>query len=449
MNVRKFVAATSREALQMVKQALGADALILSNRAVPAGVEIAALPPQDMPQSARAPAPREQAERSFAAAAPPAPAAGSARVQAFRPPHVAAENVIRGPRPKESGADRLRGEAADPRPQGGRRDQASAAEPAAGETAVMSELKAMRGLFESHLAALAWSESVRRSPLRMKFTRLALGAGFSPALVRRVLAKMPDDYGEERGWTWLADVLARNVPVVSHEDNLVSRGGVYAIVGPTGVGKTTTTAKLAARCVVRFGASKLALLTTDGYRIGAQDQLRTYGRILGVPVHVIQDEASLAGAIASLRDKHLVLIDTVGMGQRDLRVIEQVSMLANAGAARVLVLNSTAHGETIEDVIQAFRTKDLCGCILSKSDEALRMGIALDAVLRHRLPVHFVANGQRVPEDLHEPNAKYLVHRALKAPAPAEPFRLADDEFPLVMAPVDMPGPLGESANAR
>lgn len=440
MNVRKFVAATSREALQMVKQALGADALILSNRAVPAGVEIAALPPQDLPQSARAPAPREQAERARAAVPSHAPVGGLARVQAFRPPRVDAENVIRGPRPKESGAAP---------PQAGRHDQAGVARPAVDETAVMTELKAMRGMFESHLAALAWSESVRRSPLRMKFTRLILGAGFSPALARRVLAKMPDDYGEERGWKWLADVLARNVPVVSHEDNLVSRGGVYAIVGPTGVGKTTTTAKLAARCVVRFGAGKLALLTTDGYRIGAQDQLRTYGRILGVPVHVIQDEASLTGAIASLRDKHLVLIDTVGMGQRDVRVIEQVSMLANAGAGRVLVLNSTAHGETIEDVIQAFRAKDLSGCILSKSDEALRLGIALDAVLRHRLPVHFVANGQRVPEDLHEPNAKYLVHRALKAPAPAEPFRLADDEFPLVMAPGDMPEPLGESANAR
>lgn len=439
MNVRKFVAATSREALQLVKQALGADALILSNRAVPSGVEIAALPPQDMPPSTRAPAPREQAERPHAEGASRATAAGGARVEAFRPPHVDPENVIRGPRRKDSGGTRL---------QDGRHDQVPVARAPADQTAVMTELKAMRGLFESHLAALAWSEGVRRSPLRMKFTRLMLGGGFSPALARRVLSKMPDDYGEEQGWNWLADVIARNVPVVSHENNLVSRGGAYAIVGPTGVGKTTTTAKLAARCVVRFGANKLALLTTDGYRIGAQDQLRTYGRILGVPVHVIQDEASLSGAIASLRDKHLVLIDTVGMAQRDVRVIEQISMLANAGAARVLVLNSTAHGETIEDVIQAFRPKDLSGCILSKSDEAVRMGIALDAVLRHRLPVQFVANGQRVPEDLHESNAKYLVHRALKAPAPAAPFQLADDEFPLVMAPGDMPESLGESANA-
>ena len=439
MNARKFVAATSREALQMVKQALGAEALILSNRAVPAGVEITALPPQDMPQRTCAPAPREHPGPDHAAGPSHASASGGARVQAFRPPHVDPENVIRGPQRKESGGTR---------PQGGRHDQASVAPPPADETAVMTELKAMRGLFESHLAALSWSDSARRSPLRMKFTRLMLGAGFSPALARRVLPKMPDDYGEEQGWKWLVEVLARNVPVVPREDNLVSRGGVYAIVGPTGVGKTTTTAKLAARCVVRFGADKLALLTTDGYRIGAQDQLRTYGRILGVPVHVIQDEASLTGAIASLRDKHLVLIDTVGMGQRDVRVIEQVSMLANAGAGRVLVLNSTAHGETIEEVIQAFRTRDLSGCILSKSDEAVRMGIALDAVLRHRLPVHFVANGQRVPEDLHEPNAKYLVHRALKAPAPAEPFRLADDEFPLVIAPGNMPESPRESANA-
>lgn len=441
MNVRKFVAATSREALKLVKQSLGPDALILANRAVPAGVEISALPPQEMPRAPGGPVERELAPSARASAPTRAAPAAQARVEAFRPPHVDPENVIRGPRREEP----VRAQAQSARAQ---REPVSPERPPPGDSAVMAELKAMRGLFESQLATLAWSESVRRSPLRMKFTRLLLGAGFSPALARKVLAKMPDDYSEERGGKWLAAVIARNIPVATPEDNLISRGGVYAIVGPTGVGKTTTTAKLAARCVVRFGADKLALLTTDGYRIGAQDQLRTYGRILGVPVHVIQDEASLAGAIASLRDKHLVLIDTVGMGQRDVRVIEQLAMLANAGAGRILVLNSTSHGETLEDVIQSFRAKDLSGCILSKSDEAVRMGTALDVVLRHRLPVHFVADGQRVPEDLHEPEAMHLVHRALKAPVPAETFRLTDEEFPLVMAPGDLPEVLGDAIHA-
>ncbi len=430
MNARKFVAATSREALQLVKEALGADALILSNRTVAGGVEIAALPPHETSVAEPASAQEHPVVNAAKPAVPAAP-----RIHAFSPPRVDSQHVVRREGPAQPRRQSLEQPAAQRTPK-------------MEEGAVMAELRAMRGAVEAQLSALLWSDSVRRSPLRMKFTRLMLDCGFSPALARRVVTKIPDDYSEEQGAEWLAQVLSRNVPVVNSEDNLVGRGGVFAIVGPTGVGKTTTTAKLAARCVVRYGADKLGLLTTDGYRIGAQDQLRTYGRILGVNVHVIQDEASLAGAIASLRDKHLVLIDTVGMGQRDVRVIEQVSMLANAGAGRLLVLNSTADAETVEDVIQAFQAKDLCGCILSKSDEAVRMGIALDAVLRHRLPIHFVANGQRVPEDLHEANARYLVQRALKAPQPVEPFQLADDEFPLVIAPPETPDPSGSRAYA-
>jgi flagellar biosynthesis protein FlhF len=457
VNVRKFVAKSSREALQQVRQTLGPDALILSTRPLGSDVEIVAMPGEEMANIAHA--------TNTVASVPSAPVAavqadsGHRRVDAFEPPRVNDENVVRGPQ----AADKRRSERVrqyetnqNDIPQHHSTTQApagSAKAPVHGtpeNATVMAELKAMRGLLETQLATLAWSDSLRRNPLRTKLTRLLLTAGFSPALARGALAKLPDDFSEEQGGKWLADVIARNVPVAEAEDNLVTRGGVYAIVGPTGVGKTTTTAKLAARCVVRFGADNLALVTTDSYRIGAQDQLRTYGKILGVPVHVVQDESGLAGAIASLRRKHLVLIDTVGMGQRDTRVIEQVSMLANSGAKRVLVLNATAHSETLEDVVQAFQGKALAGCIVSKADEAVRMGSVLDTILRHRLTVHFVANGQRVPEDMHEPNAQYLVHRALKAPAPAQAFRLAEEDFPLLMPGADFSAEIadGEPAHA-
>ena len=445
MNVRKFVAATSREALQQIRQALGPDALILSTRPVGTNVEIFAMPGEEMakviPSGASIPAGADPG--SPVPHAPEQP-----RVAAFRPPRIDDENVVRGRTERSersAGAKRAGSKDAGPaHPHAAdARDRAPADQRRSSTggdgSAVMAELKAVRELLETQLAALAWGESLRRSPLRVKFTRLLLAAGFSPALARGALAKLPDDYSDEQGAKWLNDVIARNVPVVEPEHNLVTLGGVYAIVGPTGVGKTTTTAKLAARCVVRFGADNLALVTTDSYRIGAQDQLRTYGKILGVPVHVVQDEGGLAGAIAGLRRKHLVLIDTVGMGQRDSRVIEQVSMLANSGAKRILVLNSTAQGETLEDVVQAFQGKTLAGCIVSKADEAVRMGDVLDTVLRHRLPLHFVANGQRVPEDLHEPNAQYLAHRALGAPAPVQAFRLSDEDFPLVMSACELP----------
>lgn len=455
MNVKKFVAATSRGALQQVRQALGPEALILSTRPVGNNVEITAMAGEEtaklIPVAAAA-----SVAAAATARAPLSAASEQQHVQVFRPPRVDDENVVRGPGgPEHRPSQRAEGRGNEA--PGHRQPVHRHAEPPAAVqggsapgkegSAVMAELKAVRGLLENQLATLAWGESLRRSPLRVKFTRLLLAAGFSPALARGALGKLPDDYSDEQGGKWLTEVLARNVPVVEPEDNLVAQGGVYAIVGPTGVGKTTTTAKLAARCVVRVGADNLALVTTDSYRIGAQEQLRTYGRILGVPVHVVQDEDGLAGAIASLRRKHLVLIDTVGMGQRDGRVIEQVSMLANSGAKRILVLNATSHGETLEDVVRAFQGKALAGCIISKSDEAVRIGSVLDTVMRHRLRVHFVANGQRVPEDLHEANARYLVHRALKSPAPVQAFRLSEEDFPLLMSGCDAPaGSAAESA---
>ena len=166
---------------------------------------------------------------------------------------------------------------------------------------------------------------------------------------------------------------------------------------------------------MRHGADKLALLTTDSYRIGAFEHLKIYGRILGVSVHAARDEHELRSSLANLRGKHIVLIDTIGMSQRDKQVAEQVAMLANAGPVRrLLLLNATCHGDTLEDVVRVYGRGDLAGCILTKADEAPSIGAALDVIIRHKLKLHFVANGQRVPEDLHPAKKEYLVDRALR-----------------------------------
>ena len=176
---------------------------------------------------------------------------------------------------------------------------------------------------------------------------------------------------------------------------------------------------------MRYGADKLALLTTDGYRIGAHEQLRIYGRILGVPVHVVRDGDDLRRTLSDLRDKHMILIDTVGMSQRDRMVAEQAAMLTRAGAVnRLLLLNATCRGDTLDDVIRAYAGEDLAGCILTKVDEAASLAPALDAVVRHGLLLAYIANGQRVPEDMHLPNRNYLLHRAFKLPLQASPHRL-------------------------
>ncbi len=473
MKVRKFIGATAREALREARQVLGSDAVVLSTRNVEGGVEMLAIADRDMSAivsgSASVPraSPRPQghaepvaAGREAAAPGVPAPSA----TEAVREDAVTAEiKSIRGmlerdlatlartaERAATGGGAQLAAELKSMRAALDRQlgalvqSQAVLAQRAreAAETALAAEVKSMRALLQRELATIAWAESTRRQPLRAELMRRLLAAGFSARLTRDTVGRLPDDFGEGAAARWLRETLAAEVPCASPEQ-MVEQGGVYALVGPTGVGKTTTAAKIAARAALRFGARRLALITTDGYRLGAYDQLRAYAKILGVTVQAAQEPGALAALVAGLRDRHLVLIDTLGMGQRDPRLPAELAALDGAGAHRVLLLNAAAQGETLEDVVRAYRGAGLAGCILTKTDEAVKLGAALDCVARHALRVHYVANGQRVPEDLHAPNLAYLVHRALRATADGA-FALADDEYGLVA-----PAPGAGAAHAR
>ena len=222
---------------------------------------------------------------------------------------------------------------------------------------VLREIKSMRGTLEQQLAALTWNDQQRRDPMRGRILRQLLAAGFSASLTHDLLDRMPAGQNEEDAMNWVKTVLTNNLHTIGNENEILEKGGVYALVGPTGVGKTTTTAKLAARCVVRHGSDKLALLTTDGYRIGGHEQLRIYGKILGVTVYAVKDAQDLTLALAELRGKHMVLIDTVGMGQRDKMVAEQAAMLAGCGTEvkRLLLLNAASSGDTLEEVAPLIR----------------------------------------------------------------------------------------------
>ncbi len=300
---------------------------------------------------------------------------------------------------------------------------------------LMNELGSIRGMIERQLAGFAWGETRRNAPARAQIVGELLEAGFSGRLARELAESVDEQASIEEAHDQVRAALARDLRAMSSDADLIDQGGVYALVGPTGVGKTTTTAKIAARCVVRHGAEKLALITTDGYRIGAQEQLRIYGRILGVPVFPVRDAADLRQTLAELRGKHMVLIDTVGMSQRDRMVAQQAAMLMGAGnVRRLLLLNATSRGDTLDDVIQAYRGPDLAGCVLTKIDEAASLAPAIGAAISHQLDVFYVTNGQRVPEDLHLPNRSYLMHRAMKARPEDSPWRMQTDEAALMMA---------------
>ncbi len=426
MKLRKFFGLTSRSVLEQVRAELGADAVIVANHATPDGVEVTALAGEAIDSllardgPAAASGSKSAATASRPASAPAAEAEPPPAVLRRRTPPPAVD-VPPAPAPADRAED--------------------AHDPALGGR-VMAEMAAMREAIEEKLAMLAWTETLRRRPLATRLVRDLLTAGYSPALARTVTERLPDDMNAAQARDWVVKVLARNLRCHDASEEIVARGGIYALVGPTGVGKTTTTAKLAARAAVRYGASRLALITTDSFRIGAQDQLRIYARILGVAVHTVSDRHDLRQALDAVGGRHLVLIDTVGLGQRDSRVAEQAMLLAQPRVRRILLLNAAAQGETLDEVVDAYsrlpealdgEASPLAGCIVTKQDEAGRHGTALDVAIRHRLALHYVTTGQRVPEDLFVPDADLVIQRSLRVGSRASAFALGEDDLPLAL----------------
>ena len=431
MNVRKFIAASARDALHKVKELLGPDAIILSNRAIPGGVEIMAVAARDMEMIVPTPTREKQSPNLN-----PKPnddytvrlSTTTTNLQPKAPPKV----TVAAPQQQPQRFPPLAPRAAPPPVA----ETAAAVKPQAEivPAEVMDEIRSLRKMFEQHLAGVAWGETARSEPVKTEILRQMLDAGFSPQLARALLAALPSELNAAKALAWVKVGADRSLLTIAPENDIVDRGGIYALVGPTGVGKTTTTAKLAARCVLRHGASKVALVTTDGYRIGAHEQLRIYGRILGVSVHLVKDAEELSQTLSDLQHKHMILVDTMGMSQRDRMVGEQVAMFENSNVKRLLLLSATARGDTLDDVVRAYSGPDLAGCILSKVDEAAGIASAIDVIIRHGLRLHYVSNGQRVPEDLHLPNRAYLLHRAFKDVPEASPHRLGGFEPGLMMA---------------
>jgi len=382
MKTQRFLAMTTGEALGQVRDALGTDAIILSNRSVNNGIEILA-----------------SHERDFALAIEEASTVSTQQAEQFidqTSPNVTSLKDI---------------------------------------TLIMDEIRAMRGSLENQLSALTWSNQQHQHPVKSSILRELTAMGFSVSLAKHLSENVPAETEMEQGLQWAKDTLIRNLSTLTNKDQFIEQGGVFALVGPTGVGKTTTTAKLAARCVMRHGAAKLGLITTDSYRIGGYEQLRIYGKIMGIMIHSVRDETDLHIALEELKNKHTVIIDTVGMSQRDRMVVEQIAMLSGARnpIKRILCLNATSTTEILNEVVASYRGSDLTGCILTKLDEAVTLSNAIEVILRQKLNLFYVGTGQRVPEDLHLPDTKKLVDRAFQHRHSKSATRYEDNELALLM----------------
>ena len=469
MKIKRFFAKDMRTALKEVKEELGVDAVIMSNKKLANGVEIvaavdydkAATKPPEQPQSqpaARASfAHTEQSSHNFVK---PEPQRAQPKPQAKVADSLQALLERQSPRPRSaelasmfshSGIDTSghyqeqepvqsrpknmfeREQSAPVRPRtqadslgfddldSGFDDLDSPSAPrqqtmhkeSSDISTMREEMNAIRQLLEHQVSGLMQQDMARRDPTRACMIDRLVGMGIEKNVAEQMACFVPDDVSRQQGWKALLNMVEDQMQTTNNE--ILRQGGVFALVGPTVVGKTTTVAKLAALGAQKYGADKVALITTDTYRIGAYEQLATYGRIIGCGVKQVKDANELAEVLYHLRNKRLVLIDTAGMSQRDLRLTEQLNTLMRNQRVDIrsyLVLSATAQINVLQETVRHFKKVQLSGCIFTKLDESLSLGEIISIAIQNRLPIGYLTNGQRVPEDIRVANAEKLVKKA-------------------------------------
>lgn len=432
MNIQKFIAPSAREALAKARHAFGDATLILSNRTTPQGVEVMAT--SDQALHALGVATPAQLKHTMNTSVQEDADQLSMSTLSFQ--DYVRERMLRRRHEAEqaqAGGSPARAETASPArtatPPGPERSSTKAAPSqtaAPGQLAmhtpkpslsagIMEELQSVKSLIEHRFDTLQWLGQARQDPVQSSLMLRLLRAGFSPSLSRAMMEKLPPNLQATQAMDWIGQVLERNLKTdVAH--SLLERGGTFALVGATGVGKTTTAAKLAAQCAAVHGAAHVGLITLDIEKSGAHEQLRSHGRNMGVVAHLAHDRCALEDLLGLLAGKKMVLIDTAGLAPRDPRRQDVLDMLNLPGIQRLLVLQASGQSETMEETVTSFRTTTTVGSILSKLDETVKLAPALDVLIRHQLPIKGLTTGQRVPEDWEEADKARLVRQALRTP---------------------------------
>lgn len=453
MKIKRFIAADMRQAIRMVRHEQGPEAVILSSREVDGGIEIISAmdydqklisemvqtaektlhpPPlrespviarqnQEPIQSAKSRQPTlkqpalEQKTTTQVNSGTKSPAADSeqaAVISSIPDRAVKAGNYAAHDRKPQEGQEAWIQNITQPATEQNQTLQS-----------LQQELATMKGLLQEQLSQLAWGDYLRSHPVKGEHIKRLSRLGFERKLAHEIINAVREVDDPVKSWREVMHRIAKMVPV--SKDNIIENGGTVALVGPTGVGKTTTLAKLAARYALRYGRDQLAMVNVDTYRIGAQKQLQTYGQILGIPV-IMTGYEKLSLVLEGLADKKLILIDTAGFGPRDPRNKNRFERFSEISQITTyLTLAANTQRVALDEVVQIFGVMGLKGCILTKLDEATSLGQALSVSIRHRLPLAFISDGQRVPEDLHFPRVMNLLTQAMYL---AQRFKEDSDE---------------------
>lgn len=398
MKMKRYFAPDTRQALRALRDEQGPDAVILSNRRVNGGVEIiAAMDYEDAMVNSSLGNPSSLPEVD----------AYKPEVDSYKPEADFYKDELKNMQSTESLLSNIGDESVN-----------TSNESSAALNKIQDELKGLRNIMEAPLMQFSWGDVSRVQPLYASLLKQLMTLGLGSSLSQNIAKKLAKQGLSKHSWLESLQLLARLVP--TNNDDILTNGGIVSLIGPTGVGKTTTIAKLAARFALKHGRRGVTLITTDNYRIGAHEQLRSYGRILGIPVHIASDSDELKNLLKEANEKSserkLTLIDTAGVCQKDIRLTEHITSLRVDGMniQNYLVLSATGQMNLQNEVIRAFSKANLQGCMLTKIDEAASLGEVISVLIQHELPVSFVCDGQKVPDDLHRARGKLLVKEAVK-----------------------------------
>ena len=425
MQVKRFFAADMRQAMKLIRDELGADAAIIGNRRIAGGVELTAA--LDYKLSALAPrVPNVELEEEL-------------RKTQSKIVSAQAELSLRAEGDTDASRQLFAGlplTAAEPLIEP-RFDEPSRPQPAPAPAPsidqrifddMRNELNGLRELLEVQLGSLAWNQLQGSRPEQANLWRRLQRIGLSGPLSHSLLTQVTEIEEPRQAWRMLLAHLARMITTPELEP--LEEGGVIAMVGPAGMGKTTTLAKLAARYVLKYGAQNIALVSMDSFRIGAQEQLKTLGRILNVPVTHVAPGQSLGQTLEPLARKRVVLVDTAGLQASDPALRLQLDSLAGRGikARNYLVLATTSQKQVLSAAYLSYKRCGLAGCILTKLDETASLGEVLSLAISNDLPVAYLTDGPRIPDDLHLPRRHQLVSRAVSVQMQEEPSEEARAE---------------------
>lgn len=412
MKIKRFVAEDMRSALRKVTETLGPDAVILSNNKLEEGVEIVAAIDYDE-SLINEPEPKKVIKK-------PNPFIQendtTSRSHIDQRNREAALDDVKYGRNIPAHSPKLEQnklvKQSNVEAQTKQNDHLWTEEPAFMD--MKSELKSLKGLLVNQLSGLSWGNEVQYHPVRARLLQRLMSLGLSPKLSKEIIAKAKEEKDFEHNWRIALGELAHRIPV--GENEILEEGGIIALVGATGVGKTTTIAKIAARYILKHGPQRVALITTDNYRIAAHEQLRSYARIMGVPMYVTSDSDSLGETLDKLSDKELILIDTAGMSQRDMMLNKQFEMLQAEGLPEIktyLTLASNCQRSVLSETGNKFKEMNLAGCIFTKVDETTSLGGAITVAVENNLPISYFCDGQKVPEDIHLARPHTIVSRSV------------------------------------